>query len=237
MSLRIDFVTLFPEQVQQTLQHSITGRAIETGLVETCARSPREFATDAHGTVDDRPFGGGPGMVLRCAELHATLTALAPDPGTPIVFFEPSGRKFTQSDARRWASGERLVLVCGHYEGIDQRMIDRWATDVISLGDFILTGGELPAMVVADATIRNLPGVLGSADSLDEDSHADGLLSYPQYTRPAEFEGMTVPEVLLSGDHGAIARWRRQKQIQTTRTQRPDLFSSAPLSRDDLNLL
>lgn len=235
--MRITFVTLFPDLVLPAMGHSIVGRAVERGQVSIAATNPRDFATDPHKTVDGRPFGGGPGMVMQCEQLDAAMRSIEGVDSARILFFEPSGDRISQNKVTEWAGVDHLVLVCGHYEGIDQRMIDRWATDVVSLGDFILTGGELPALVVADAVIRTLPGVLGDAQSLVEDSHSDGLLSYPQFTRPQDFDRMLVPEVLVSGDHGAVARWRREQQLKTTRERRPDLFCRAPLSRDDMKLL
>ncbi|MBL8087934.1 MAG: tRNA (guanosine(37)-N1)-methyltransferase TrmD [Chthonomonas sp.] len=237
MPLQLDFVTLFPEMIGPVLETSIVGRAVRRGDVAYGTVNPRDFATDTHRTVDDRPFGGGPGMLLRAPEMMAAIRSIPSAEGRRIVFFEPSGTMFRQADALRLAKSSAITFVCGHYEGIDQRVLDLCATDVFSMGDFILTGGELPALLIADAVVRTLPNALGSAESLVADSHSDGLLSAPQYTRPEEFEGMRVPEVLLSGDHGKIARWRRQMQLRTTRERRPDLFSTAPLSRDDLDLL
>jgi tRNA (guanine37-N1)-methyltransferase len=235
--MKIEFVTLFPSMVLDATQHSILARAAEAGAVEFRAHNPRDHSTDNHKTVDEKPFGGAPGMLLRCQEMNACLNAAQIQSTDAVVFFEPSGQLFRQSVARELSTHDRILLVCGHYEGIDQRMIDRWGTHVLSLGDFILTGGELPALVVADAVVRLLPGSLGDSASLDEDSHSDGLLSYPQYTRHQDFEGLAVPDVLVSGDHQAIARWRRTQQLRTTRANRPDLFCTAPLSLADLELL
>lgn len=235
--MKVEFVTLFPEMVLDATRHSILGRAQESGIVEFLAHNPRDHATDNHRTIDSKPFGGSPGMLIRCQELDACLRAVNIQAGDAVVFFEPSGALFRQSTAKQLSGVERVILVCGHYEGIDQRMVEKWATHVVSLGDFILTGGELPALIVADAVVRLLPGSLGDAGSLGEDSHADGLLSYPQYTRPQEFAGLAVPDVLVSGDHQAIERWRRTQQLRDTRRLRPDLFCTAPLSLADLELL
>lgn len=235
--MRIDFVTLFPEMVLPALRHSILARAEQAGLVTFAATNPRDFATDAHRTVDGRPCGGGPGMVLRADIVGRALESLALRPEDRVVLTDPNGVRFEQAHARVLARAPRLVLLCGHYEGIDDRIRQRFATDVFSLGDFVLTGGELPAMTIADAVVRLIPGVLGDPASLEADSHAEGLLSFPQFTLPREWEGLSVPEVLLSGDHGEIARWRRREALRATRLQRPDLFSKAPLTKADVDLL
>jgi tRNA (guanine37-N1)-methyltransferase len=235
--LKLDFVTLFPEVIEGPMRQSIVHRAVEKGLFSWACTNPRDFATDSHNTVDDAPFGGSPGMLMRCPELHAAMESLSLPTQRRVVVFEPSGSRFTQSVAKDLSQASHVAFVCGHYEGIDQRITDRWATDVLSLGDFVLTGGELPALVVADAIIRLLGGALGNAGSLEADSHSDGLLSYPQWTRPADFMGARVPGVLLSGNHGEIHKWRRSWQLRQTRTSRPDLFCTAPLSKEDLTLL
>jgi len=235
--MKVQFVTLFPEMVLGAARHSILQRAESSGLVGFHAVNPRDFATDPHHTVDDQPFGGDPGMVLRCQEMDLALRSLDLNAGDPVVFFEPWGARFDQGLARSFSQASCLTLVCGRYEGIDHRMHEKWATHVLSLGDFVLTGGELPALIVADAVTRLIPGVLGSGESLDADSHADGLLSYPQYTRPQIFEGMAVPDVLTSGNHKAIQKWRREQQIKNTRKHRPDLFAKAPLDPHDIELL
>ncbi|HRI44177.1 MAG TPA: tRNA (guanosine(37)-N1)-methyltransferase TrmD [Fimbriimonadaceae bacterium] len=235
--MRIDFVTLFPEMVLPALRHSILARAEQTGIVSFAATNPRDFATDAHRTVDGRPCGGGPGMVMRPDVVGRALESLDLMPGHRIVLTDPNGERFEQRHARDIASVDHLVILCGHYEGIDDRIRQRYASDVFSIGDFVLTGGEFPALLIADAVVRLLPGVLGDPDSLGADSHSDGLLSYPQFTLPREWEGFQVPAVLLSGDHGAIARWRRRHALISTRRQRPDLFCRARLSKSDVDLL
>lgn len=235
--LRIDFVTLFPEMVLPAVRHSILARAEKAGHVVFAATNPRDFTTDPHRTVDGRPCGGGPGMVLRADIVGRAMESLELRADDRVVLTDPNGERFEQRHARDLAQCERMVLLCGHYEGIDDRIRQRYATDVFSLGDFVLTGGELPALVIADAVVRLLPGVLGDPASLEEDSHADGLLSYPQFTLPREWEGLEVPEVLLGGDHGAIARWRRREALLATRRLRPDLFARAPLSKADVDLL
>lgn len=235
--MRIDFVTLFPEMVLPALRHSILKRAEQAGIVSFTATNPRDFATDAHRTVDGRPCGGGPGMVMRPDVVGRAMDSLGIQKGDRVILTDPNGDRFEQRHARNLASVERLVILCGHYEGIDDRIRQRFASDVFSLGDFVLTGGELPALVITDAVVRLLPGVLGDPASLEADSHSEGLLSYPQFTLPREWEGLEVPEVLLSGDHGAIARWRRRQALISTRRQRPDLFCRARLSKSDIDLL
>ena len=209
-------------------------RAEQNGLVEFHGVDMRGFATDAHRTVDDTPYGGGPGMVIKPDIVAAALRSF--DPGT-IVITDPSGPLFTQSAAQELAQRDPITFVCGHYEGIDDRVVDAFQMRRYSIGDFVLTGGELPAAVMADAIVRLLPGVLGSPESLEEDAFKDGLLSYPQYTRPADWERIPVPEVLTTGDHGAIAKWRRQQRLLATRKNRPDLYARSPLSKKDLDLL
>lgn len=212
-------------------------RAERAGIVRFEASNPREFATDAHRSVDDSPYGGGPGMVMRADVVGAAIESLSLADGSAIVWTEPSGERFTQSHAWELAQRQAVAFVCGHYEGIDERARELYATHTFSVGEFILTGGELPAMLMADATVRLLPGVLGGPDSLAQDCYVDGLLSYPQYTRPAVFKGEKVPAPLLSGDHAAIQRWRRAHSLQVTRARRPDLFAKARLRENDLDLL
>lgn len=235
--LRIDFVTLFPEQVLGMLDHSIIHRAIEAGKLQLHAVNPRDFTEDKHRTVDDHPYGGGPGMLLKVEPVARAVDSLELPSEAAVVFTDPTGSLFTQFTARELAQRSRLVLVCGHYEGIDDRARQIYATHTVSLGDFVLTGGELPAMVIADAVSRLIPGVLGDPASLEADSHHDGLLTAPQFTRPVEFRGQTVPEALQTGNHGEIAKWKRRNSLHITRERRPDLFAKARLSKDDLNLL
>lgn len=237
--LRIDFVTLFPEMALTGVRHSILLRAEEGGLVQFHATNPRDFAADRRGTVDDKPFSGGPGMLMKPEPVDAALRAVteAPVGQRAIVMPDPTGQLFNQEAAYQLARMEHVVFVCGHYEGIDERVAEKWITHRFSIGDYILTGGELPALVMADAIVRLLPGALGASESLDIDSHSDGLLSAPQYTRPEDWEGMTVPEVLRTGDHNAIAKWKRAESLRMTRTLRPDLFARAKLAKSDLDLL
>ena len=225
MTLRIDVLTLFPEVFGGVLESSILGRAIREGRIEVVLTNLRTFAGDKRGTVDDKPFGGGPGMVLMCEPVYRaveSVRALHPRPAT-VVLLTPQGERLAQARVRDLAGRERLILVCGHYEGFDERI--RPLADIeLSVGDYVLTGGELPAMVVIDAVTRLLPGALGAEDGTCEESFAQGaLLEYPQYTRPREFRGMTVPEVLLSGNHAEIARWRAEQAEVRTRQRRGDL--------------
>ncbi len=235
--LRIDFVTLFPDMVLGAVDHSILKRAAVSGLAEFCATNPRDFTTDKHRTVDESPFGGGPGMVMKCEPLAKALDSLMITEGTAVVMPDPTGQNFNQALAHDFSKRTRVVFLCGHYEGIDDRVRELYVTHTVSLGDFILTGGELPALAMADAAIRLLPGALGSSESLSVDSHADGLLSAPKYTRPEVFKGQKVPEVLTSGNHEAIRIWRRTHSLLSTRTHRPDLFCKAPLDKRDLDML
>lgn len=235
--LRVGFVTLFPEMVLGALAHSIMGRAVDAGAVEFTASSPRDFAKDAHRSVDDTSYGGGPGMVMMAPLVKEAVDALSPSDGAAIVLCDPAGTRFRQSDARLLSSAQQVVFICGHYEGIDERVRTQIATHCFSIGDFVLTGGEIPALAMADAIVRLLPGVIGDPESHRDDSFEDGLLGFPLYTRPEEFIGERVPEVLKSGDHKAIAAWRRFRQLARTRELRPDLFCRAPLTREDVQAL
>ncbi|MBI4799155.1 MAG: tRNA (guanosine(37)-N1)-methyltransferase TrmD, partial [Desulfarculus sp.] len=222
-----DIVTLLPEVCQAYCQASILGRAVKAGLIEVRLTNPRDFAPDRHRTVDDLPYGGGDGMVMMPGPLVAALEGLKPGPPARVILLSPRGRPFDQAKARELASLERLVLVCGRYEGVDERVRQLAVDEELSLGDFVLCGGELAALAVLEAVSRLLPGVLGGADSAGADSFSDGLLEHPHYTRPPEFRGLTVPEVLLSGHHGAIARWRRKESIRRTLLARPELLAVA----------
>ncbi|MDW8106828.1 MAG: tRNA (guanosine(37)-N1)-methyltransferase TrmD [Armatimonadota bacterium] len=235
--MRIDVITLFPEVIQAGVGYSIVGRAQEWGLVQIRAVQLRDFAEGKHKKTDDEPYGGGAGLVMKPEPIFKAVEACQPSSGTRIVLLEPQGKLYTQALAQELAEQTHLILICGHYEGVDARVRDHLATDVISIGDYVLTGGELPALVVIDSVVRLLPGAIHSPESLGQDSYADGLLGYPQYTRPEVFRGMRVPSVLLSGNHGAIARWRRKEQLRLTRTIRPDLFAKACLTLEDVHLL
>jgi len=237
--MRIDVLTLFPDMLPAMFSDSIMKRALERKLVEIHAHNIRDFTHDRHHTVDDYPYGGGAGMVLKPEPICEALEAVKADIGTdiPVILLTPQGRLFNQKIAREFAERPNLVFICGRYEGVDERVREHMITDEISIGDYVLTGGELPALVVMDAVLRLIPGVLGSPESAGEDSHAQGLLEYPQYTRPEDFRGWRVPEVLLSGDHGRVARWRREQVIKRTLARRPDLLDKAELTPDEKILL
>ena len=221
---RATVLSLFPEMFPGPLGHSLAGRALEAGRWSLVASNIRDYATGRHRSVDDTPFGGGAGMVLRPDVVDAALADVAD--GRPLVFLTPRGRRFGQADARRFAAAPGLVLLCGRYEGVDQRVIEARDCVEISVGDFVLSGGELAAMVLLDACVRLLPGVMGAAESAEEESFSAGLLEYPHYTRPAEWQGRPVPEVLLSGHHAAVAAWRRDAAERITRERRPDLWDA-----------
>jgi tRNA (guanine37-N1)-methyltransferase len=224
--LRIDILTLFPEMFPPVLGTSIPKRAAEKGLVSYHLTNIRDFATDAHKSVDDKPFGGGPGMVMMPSVLFDAVEFAEKQDTKPAtrILLSPQGRRFDQSVAEDLARRERLLLIAGHYEGFDERIIEGLSPMELSLGDYVLSGGELAAMVVIDAVVRLLPGALGAEDGAADESFADGLLEYPQYTRPREFRGMAVPEVLLSGNHAAIAAWRSEQRRVRTQQRRPDLW-------------
>ncbi|HEY0375146.1 MAG TPA: tRNA (guanosine(37)-N1)-methyltransferase TrmD [Amnibacterium sp.] len=227
--MRIDVVTIFPELVR-LLDVSLIGRARQTGLLDVRAVDLRDFTHDRHRTVDDTPYGGGAGMVMRPEPWGEALDALL-DADPLVVFLTPAGERFDQAMARRFAAEEHLVFCCGRYEGIDQRVVEHTASRArvveVSLGDFVLNGGEVAALAMIEATARLLPGVIGNPASLDEESHEDGLLEYPSYTKPAVWRGLEVPPVLRSGDHGAVDAWRRERSIERTRRVRPDLLPPA----------
>ena len=237
--MRIHIFTLFPEMFQGPLDHSILGRATANGLLDLSLHNIREHADDPHRTGDDYPYGGGPGMVMKPEPLFTAVESVlgSPSPGFPVVLLTPQGKQFTQAEAQRLAAESTVALICGHYQGVDERIRRHLATEELSIGDYVLTGGELAAMVVVDAVARLLPGVLGSAEAAPADSYATGLLQHPHYTRPAQFRGWSVPEILLSGNHEKIARWRREQSLRHTRERRPDLLQSAPLSEDERRLL
>jgi tRNA (guanine37-N1)-methyltransferase len=224
MTWRASMLTLFPEMFPGPLGHSLAGKALENRIWSLNTIQIRDFATDRHHSVDDTPFGGGAGMVLRPDVVDAALDRIAD--GRPILCLTPRGRRFTQRDAARLAEAEGVILLCGRYEGIDQRVIEARELDEISLGDYVLSGGEPGALVLLDAVIRLLPGVMGAAESAAEESFSHGLLEYPHYTRPAEWRGRRVPDVLLSGHHGAVSTWRREQAEQITKERRPDLWAA-----------
>lgn len=221
--MKIDVLTLFPAMFAGPLDESIVKRARDTGLLDLKIHNLRDWTHDRHKTVDDRPFGGGPGMLLKPEPLFEAVESLKRET-TRVILLSPSGRKFDQTIARELAAQKDLLLVTGHYEGFDGRVREALADDELSIGDYVLTNGALPAMVVIDAVTRLLPGVLGDDESSHDESFSHGLLEYPQYTRPAEFRGMKVPEVLLSGNHAEIEKWRREQAKLRTEKQRPDLL-------------
>jgi tRNA (guanine37-N1)-methyltransferase len=228
MAIRIDILTLFPEMFTPVLGTSIPKRAAEKGLVSYHLTNIRDFATDGHKSVDDKPFGGGPGMVMMCQTLFDAVEHIEkqdPRPATRILL-SPQGRLMDQTLVEELSRQERLLLIAGHYEGFDERIIDGLSPMQLSIGDYVLSGGELAAMVVVDAVVRLLPGALGAQDGAADESFADGLLEYPQYTKPREFRGMKVPDVLLSGNHAAIAKWRLEQRRIRTREHRPDLWQA-----------
>lgn len=236
MPLRIDILTLFPELFAPVLGTSIPKRAREKGLVEYHLRNIRDFASDAHRSVDDRPFGGGPGMVMMCPVLFDAVEAVERSDPRPArrVLMSPQGRRMDQRLVEELAEAPRLLLIAGHYEGFDERIVEGLAPLELSVGDYVLSGGELAAAVVIDAVVRLLPGALGAEDGAADETFAGGLLEYPQYTRPREFRGMSVPDVLLSGDHARIARWRQDQRLERTRRRRPDLWEAlGRRDRDD----
>ena len=240
--MRIDVLTLFPPLFAAPFGYGIFKRAIDNGLVELNLHNIRDHTHDKHHTADDYPYGGGAGMVMKPEPIFEAVEAVKAEMGDdaadlPVILLTPQGRLFTQAVARELAQKPRLLFICGHYEGIDERVREHLATDEISIGDYVLTGGELPAMVVIDSVLRLLPGVLGSDESPLEDSHASGLLEYPQYTRPPEYRGWPVPEVLLSGNHGEIAQWRREQIIKRTLERRPELLNKANLGLQDKKLV
>jgi len=231
--VKVGVVTLFPEMLQAITDYGVTGRAVQQGLLQVAGVNPRDFTQDKHRTVDDRPYGGGPGMLMKVQPLRDAIAAAKTDlPNPKVIYLSPQGRKLDQAGVLELAKQQSLVLVAGRYEGIDERLLSTDIDEEWSLGDFVLSGGELPAMVFVDAVARMLPGVLGHAESAQEDSFAQGLLDCPHYTRPEVVEGMAVPPVLLSGDHKAIANWRMQQQLGRTWQRRPDLLEQMTLTKE-----
>ncbi|MDO8446944.1 MAG: tRNA (guanosine(37)-N1)-methyltransferase TrmD [Deltaproteobacteria bacterium] len=232
--MRFDILSIFPEIFTSPFEHSILKRAREAGLIDINLVNIRDFAEDRHCMTDDYPYGGGSGMVMKPEPIVKALRHLEEKSGRGrVILLSPSGKRFDQSVARRLSIENHLVFVCGRYEGIDERIRERFVDEEISIGDYILTGGEFPAMVIVDAVSRLIPGVLGCAGSTEEESFSGDILEYPQYTRPPEFEGMRVPDVLLSGNHAEIARWRRREAIKKTLSVRPDLLEKAALTYED----
>ncbi|HWR21687.1 MAG TPA: tRNA (guanosine(37)-N1)-methyltransferase TrmD [Verrucomicrobiae bacterium] len=234
---RYDILTLFPGFFQGPLSESILKRAQQRGIVQITIHDLRSYAHDRHTIVDDRPYGGGAGMVLKPEPILEAVTSLRQGQETHLVLLTPQGRPFKQAIAQELVEHQHLLCVCGRYEGFDERVRDLLAPDEISIGDYVLTGGELPALVLLDAVIRLIPGVLGDEDSARYDSFVDALLEFPHYTRPQSIQGHGVPDVLLSGDHERIRRWRRKEALRRTKVRRPDLLQQAVLSKEDLDLL
>ena len=236
--MRFTVLTLFPEMIEQGFHTSITGRAAEKGLLSLRCINIRDFAPDRYGHVDDYPYGGGAGMVMQAPPIYDAYRSAAGDGEKPrLVYMTPQGRVFDQALAQELAQEEELFILCGHYEGVDERVLDEIATDRISIGDYVLTGGELPALVLMDAVSRMVPGVLTNEESGGEESFMNGLLEYPQYTRPEVFHGVPVPEILRSGHHANIARWRRNESLKRTKEIRPELLEKAELDRKDKEFL
>ncbi|MCG6976934.1 MAG: tRNA (guanosine(37)-N1)-methyltransferase TrmD, partial [Acidiferrobacterales bacterium] len=230
--MRIDIITLFPEMFSAVTDYGITGRAVKSGLLSVHTWNPRDFTCDRHRTVDDRPYGGGPGMVMMAAPLTEAIRAAreAQTDGSAVVYLSPQGRQVNHGLIKEYSTRSGLILLAGRYEGVDERVIKNEVDEEWSIGDYVLSGGELPSMVVIDAITRQLPGALGDADSAEQDSFVDGLLDCPHYTRPEDFHGDAVPEVLLSGDHEAIRRWRLKQSLGRTWERRPDLLKQLALT-------
>lgn len=229
--MKFAVLTLFPEMFTGPMTESILKRAQAAGLIEVSLHNIRDYTTDKHRTADDTPFGGGGGMVMKVEPLSRALEEVAQ--GSPVIFMSPQGRTFNQKIAQELVQQDRLVLLCGRYEGIDERVLEKYVTDEISIGDFVLTGGELPAMMIMDAVTRLIPGALGAEKGAVQDSHASGLLEHPYYTRPANFHGQEVPAVLLNGHHAEIEKWRRRESLRRTWERRPDLLATAPLTEEE----
>jgi len=235
--VHVDILTLFPQMFQGMFEAGIMKRAIEQKLVSVGVHNIRDYTHDKHHTADDYPYGGGAGMVLKPEPIFEAVESIEREANTPIILLSPQGRLFTQKVAQELAQYSQLVLICGRYEGVDERVREHLASDEISIGDYVLSGGELAAMVVIDSVFRLVPGVLGSEASPLDDSHVSGLLEYPQYTRPASYRGWAVPEVLLSGNHAQIDSWRREQAIRRTYKQRPELLEKAELSSEEKRLV
>jgi tRNA (guanine37-N1)-methyltransferase len=233
--MKADVITIFPRMVEAALSEGVVSRAREAGIVDVVVRDLRDYTDDRHRTVDDVSYGGGPGMVMKPGPMFAAVEAIARERGTPsaVILMTPQGRRFTHAEAERLSRMERLVVICGRYEGVDERVALSLVTDELSIGDYVLTGGELPALVVLDAVVRLVPGVVGDAASVAEDSFVRGLLDSPHYTRPAVFRDLAVPDVLLSGHHAAIEQWRRVQRVRRTLARRPDLIEKAALDADE----
>jgi tRNA (guanine37-N1)-methyltransferase len=238
MKMRFDILTLFPDMFSSPLRESILGKAVEKGLIQIQTINIRDYSLDKHQAVDDTPYGGGQGMVMKVEPIvRAIEWVRSQNPSARTIYLTPQGKPLNQDLARRLSTQSHLILLCGRYEGVDERARELFVDEEISIGDYVLTGGELAAMVLIDAVSRFVPGVLGSDRSAEEDSFFNSLLEYPQYTRPSDFRGSCVPEVLLSGNHSAISQWRRKEALRRTWLRRPDLLAKAYLSEEDQELL
>lgn len=237
--MRIDILTLFPQMCENVLKESVIGRAREKGLVEICCRDIREYTLDKHKRVDDAPYGGGMGMVMQAQPIFDCFESLCEDSGRRphLIYMSPQGKTLTQKKAIELSKMDHIALLCGHYEGVDERVLAEIVDEEISIGDYVLTGGELPALVLADSIARMLPGVLSGEEAFTDESHFAGLLEHPQYTRPPVWHGMEVPEVLLSGHHANIEKWRRGQSLERTLKKRPEMLEKAELSKKDLEYL
>jgi tRNA (guanine37-N1)-methyltransferase len=235
--MRIDVITIFPEMIASGVGYSVVKRAQENGLLNIVVHDLRDFAHNPHRSVDDYCYGGGAGMLMKPEPLFEAVESIPVDDSTKIVLLSPQGELLTQEMARRLSLLDHLILICGHYKGVDERVRQALITDEISIGDYVLSGGEIPALVVIDAVSRLIPGVLGNYESAQDDSFTEGILDCPRYTRPAEYQDMRVPEVLLSGDHERIRKWQRQQAIMRTFYRRPELLENVPLSDEDLEFL
>lgn len=238
--MKFTVMTLFPDMIRQALSYSMLGRALEGGAIEVEVVDIRDFAGNKHNTVDDYPFGGGAGMVIQAPpvyDCYQDVRSRLKNPDAPVLFMSPKGRTFTQRVAERLAKEEEIVILCGHYEGIDQRALDAIVTEEISSGDYVLTGGELPALMIIDAVSRLVDGVLGNADSAADESFSGCLLEYPQYTRPREWNGVEVPEVLLNGNHAEIMKWRDRKALEITLEKRPEMIDEEQLTKQQKKIL
>lgn len=233
----IDILTLFPQMFHGIIQESIVKRAIEKQLVQINPIDFRKFSENKHNKVDDYPFGGGAGMVIKPEPLHKAFQSLDLNPDSKVIYVTPKGKVFDQKKAKSLSEEKHLVILCGHYEGVDQRIIDKYVDEEISIGDYVLTGGEIPAMVIIDSVIRLLPDALGKKESYEEDSHYNGLLEYPHYTRPKVFLDLEVPEVLLSGHHGNVDKWRHEQSLKITAERRPDMINNYKLSEEEKKYL
>lgn len=236
--MRFDILTIFPQLLDSPLEEGIIRRAVAAGKISVNIHDIRDFALDKHTMTDDRPFGGGEGMVMKPEPIAGALTSIEETkPGGKVIFLSPQGETYTQRTAERLATHEHLILLCGRYEGVDERIRENYVDEEISIGDYILTGGELAAMVLIDSVTRLLPGVLGCEDSAGNDTFSCGLLKNPQYTRPRDYEGHTVPDVLLSGDHAAIAEWRLVTSVRQTLKKRPELLAGAVFNKEEIKIL